>query len=355
MTNLLWRGLCSVHVPEHMQSHYNPVVRVQASYAIGYHGDKAIPAILKAIASGDARIRRAGLEGLSGYHSFFMEKSPFTYTHAGMEKVVPALVGVLRGPKSDMWEIEAALWAMSNADPRTIAKHLPMLVGLLRHDEWWVRSAACVAITDAGKVAEPAMGELLEYFGRTNHVSGRNDAATRLRKLIQESGVNLSPAVRRQAVAALGKDIVDLSDRERGYVRRGGGYYEASAGRLLSGFEPSELGLIADPINLLLARIGDPDREINRQEKYHDFAWVLIGDNWGNAGLIKTIQKADPATRARLMPGLKALLAGGLDKMFPPKAKKGHAAEMVEVKRQVSAMLAAHEKDRGPVRPYPVR
>ena len=336
--------------------HYNPVVRTQASCAIGYYGDKAIPEILKALNSSDARVRRAGLEGLSGYHTFFMDQSPFTYTYAGIEKVVPRILEILQDPKSDMWEIDGALWAMSNADPKTIAKNLPLLCKFLKSDEWWVHSAACVAISSAGKLAAPAMADLFEYFGRTSHVCARNDAVTRLRRLINDDKVAMTPAVRMQAVTVLGEDLVDLTDRERSYVRRGGGYYDATNTRVLSTFAPAELAPITGKINEFLARAGDPSVEVDKRTNYQDLAWALTGDKWGNAGLIMTIEKTDPATRAKLMPGLKALLAGGLAKMFGTKAKAKELADLIgKMKQDVAQMVGEYEKQHGPVRPYPVK
>jgi len=337
--------------------HYNPVARVQAAGAIGYHGDKAIPEILKALVSADARVRRAALEGLSGYHYFFMEKSPFTYTHAGIEKVVPRILEILADPKSDMWEIEGALWAISNAAPETIAKHLPQLTKFLTHEEWWVRSAAFVAISDAGKLAAPAMGDLFDAFGKSSHVSARNDYGKRLDRLINEDKVPMTTAVRSQAVRTLGKDLVDLTDRESSYVKRGTGHHEIGNVRLLLSFARGDLGLITDNINQELARLGNPNMAIIDRTNYQNLGWLLIGDQWGNPGLVNVIATMDAPTRAKLMPGLKALLAGGLDKMFNPKRKKGQdlASAVEKMKQTVSQMIAEHEKQHGPVKAYPVK
>jgi len=337
--------------------HYNPVVRVQAAGAIGYHGDKAIGEILKALSSADARVRRAGLEGLSGHHSFFMAKAPFTYTAAGIAKVVPQIVKILQNPRSDMWEIEGALWAMSTADKKTIAGHLPLLTGFLKHDEWWVRSAAFVAVSEARELAAPAMAELIDCFGKSSHVSARNDYGKRLRRLILDDNVAMSSAVRKEAVIMLGEDLVDLTDRERSYVRRGTGYYQIGNIRLMLLFEPGELGVITDNINLELARIGDPSLEVVRRTNYQNLGWLLVGDKWGNPGLVNVIEKMPPAARAKLMPGLKALLAGGLDKMFDPKRKKGKdlVPTIEKMKQKVGTMIAEHESTHGKVKPYPVR
>lgn len=336
--------------------HYNPAVRIQAAGAIGYYGDKAIPEILKALHSTDARVRRAGLEALSGYHSFFMEKAPFTYTFAGVAKVVPRTLEILQDPKSDMWEIEGALWTMSTADPRTIASHLPLLKKFLDHDEWWVRSAAFVAISDAGKLAAPAMGDLFDAFAKASHVCARNDYGKRLTRLINEDKVAMTPAVREQAIRTLGEDLIDLTDRERSYVRRGTGYYEIGNIRLLLSFGRGELGLITDNINQELARLGNPNIEIIKRTNYQNLGWLLVGDKWGNPGLVNVIEKMDPAAQAKLMPGLKALLAGGLDKMFNAKSKGKDLVPAIEkMKDKVAKMIAEYESKHGKVRPYPVK
>jgi len=344
------------YIAKHFR-HYNPVARTQAAGAIGYHGDKAIPAILKALDSTDARVRRAGLESLSGYHYFFMEKAPFTYTHAGIEKTVPRILKILADPKSDMWEIEGALWAISNAAPKTIAKHLPLLRKFLTHEEWWVRSAAFVAISDAGKLAAPAIGDLFDAFGKSSHVSARNDYSKRLDRLINKDKIPLPSTVRIRAVRTLGRDLVDLTDREPSYVRRGTGYHEIGNIRLLLSFARDDLRLITDDINLELARLGNPNIAIIKRTNYQNLGWLLVGDKWGNPGLVNVIAKMDPPARAKLMPGLKALLAGGLDKMFNPKRKKGKdiVPSIVKMKRKVAEMIAEHEKKYGRIKAYPVK
>jgi hypothetical protein len=335
--------------------HYNPVARTQAAYAIGYHGDQAITEISKALSSNDPRVRRAGLDALSGYHSFFMQTSPFTYTTAGIDRVVPQIVKILQNPKSDMWEIEGALWAISKADQKTIAKHLDLLVKFLKHNEWWVRSAAFVAVSEARRLAEPVMPELFDCFAGSSHVSGGNDYVKRLQRLINEDRVTLSPAVRKQAVRILGEDLIDLTDRERSYLRRGTGYYDVRNIRVLLMFEPDELGNIADCVNLEMARIGNSQVEIVKRTNYQNLAWVLIGDKWGNPGLIPTIENMTPANRAKMMPGLKALLAGGLDIMFTPKRKgKAQVPAIGEMKKKVQKMLDDYEQEHGKVRPRPV-
>ncbi len=341
--------------------HYNPTVRTQAAAAIGYHGDAAIPEISKALNSDDPRVRRAALDGLTGYQSFFMEHSPFTYTAAGVAKVVPQIVGILKNPNSDMWEIEGALWAISAADKKAVAPLLPMLTRYLSHEEWWVQSAAFVAVSAAEDKAGPAMGDLVVTFASHSHVASRNDFIKRLNKLITKHKVPMTPTVRKRAVQLLGEDLVDLTDRERSYVKKGTGYYDISNIRVLLLFEPQELAMISDYINQELARIGDPNVRIERRTNYQNLAKLLLGDKGAKGhippqpGLMSSIESMTPADRAKLMPGLKALLAGGLKKRFTSKRKgKEWVPQLEELRTKVQQMITEHERKHGRVRPYPV-
>jgi len=340
--------------------HYNPLARNQAASAIGYHGDAAIPHIIKALKSNDPRVRRAGLQGMSGYLTFFMEKSRFTYSAAGVEKVVPHIKRILKDPRSDMWEIDGALWAMSTADKKTIAANLDMLRPFLKHEEWWVQSAAFVAIAEADDLAGPAMGDLVEAFASHRHVASRNDFLKRLNRLMVKHKVSMTPAVRKRAVQLLGEDLIDLTDRERSYVMKGTGYYDISNIRVLLLFEPGELAKISDYINQELAKIGNPNVVLEKRTNYQNLAKLLIGDKGAKGlippqpGLISSILKMTPADRAKVMPGLKALLAGGLDKMFTPRRRGKELLPAIEnMKRTVLKMLAEHERKHGRVKPFP--
>jgi len=342
--------------------HYNPLARNQAASAIGYHGDAGIPQIIKALSSNDPRVRRAGLQGMSGYLTFFMEKSPFTYSVKGVKRVVPHIKRILKDPRSDMWEIEGALWAMSTADKKTIVANLDMLRPFLKHEEWWVQSAAFVAMAEADDLAGPVMGDLVEAFASQSHVASRNDFLKHLNRLMVKHKVSMTPAVRKRAVQLLGEDLVDLTDRERSYVLKGTGYYDISNIRVLLLFEPSDLAMISDYLNQELAKIGNPNVVIERRTNYQNLARLLIGDNGAKGrippqpGLISCILRMTPADRAKVMPGLKALLAGGLDKMFTPRRRgKELLPDIEKMKQQVLKMLDEYERKHGHVKPHPVR
>ncbi len=70
---------------------------------------------------------------------------------------------------------------------------------------------------------------------------------------------------------------------------------------------------------------------------------------------MSSIESMTPADRARLMPGLKALLAGGLKKRFTRKRKgKEWVPRLEELRARVQQMITEHERKYGRVRPYPV-
>jgi len=157
-------------------------------------------------------------------------------------------------------------------------------------------------------------------------------------------------------------DLVDLTDRGRTYVMKDTGYFPISNIRVLLLFEPEELAAIADYINRQLAVIGDPNARIEQRTNYQNLAKLLLSDRGAKGkippqpGLMSAIDRMSPAGRAKLMPGLKALLAGGLDKRFNRKRKgKEFVPQIDRLKEKIEQMISEHERRHGPVRACPVR
>ena len=336
--------------------HWNPLVRCQAACAIGYHGDKAMPAIAQAIRSSDARVRQAGLRGLSGYMTFFMERSPFTYSAKGFEKVVPLVVEVLKNPRSDISEIDAALNAMAAAPKECIVQHLDLIASFLKHDEWWLRSSAFMAVCETGAAAAPVVPDLIGCFVREEHGWPRELYRRLLTKLLGEDRPELTDTVRGQMVKLLGDDIVGGNfSRDHAYTMRGSFFYEQRNSHVLLSLKPDNLVLVADQLNQMLANFGDP--ELAEGKKGANALVILNGEEADAPGLLDMIARMKDDHRARFMPGLKALLAGGLDVMCDGKTKQSRAdpAVLKKVKDDAKALLDAYEKDHPKVRPYPAK
>ncbi len=336
--------------------HWNPLVRCQAACAIGYHGDKALPAITEAIRSGDARVRQAGLRGLSGYQTFFMERSPFSYSAKGFERVLPLVVEVLKNPRSDVSEIDAALFAMGAAPKKCIVQHLDLIASYLKHDEWWLRSSAFMAVCETGAAAAPVVPELIGCFVREEHGWPRELYRRLLTKLLREDRPELADTVRGQLVKLLGDDIVGGHfPRDHAYTMRGSFFYEQRNSHVLLSLGPDNLVLVADQLNQMLANFGDP--ELAEGKKGSNALVILNGENPDTPGLLDLIARMKDDHRARFMPGLKALLAGGLDVMCDNKTKqtKVDPAVLKEAKDKAKALLDAYEKNHRAVRPLPAK
>jgi hypothetical protein len=336
--------------------HWNPLVRCQAACAIGYHGDQALPAIAEAIRSSDARVRQAGLRGLSGYQTFFMERSPFTYSAEGFARMVPLVVGVLRNPRSDISEIDAALYAMGAAPKKCIVEHLGLIASFLKHDEWWLRSSAFMAVCETGADAAPVVPDLIGCFVREEHGWPRELYRRLLTKLLNEDQPKLASTARDQVVKLLGDDIVGGNfPRDHAYTMRGSFFYEERNSQVLLSLEPESLVLVADQLNQLLANFGDP--RLAAGKKGANALVILNGEKDDTPGLLDRIAGMTDDHRAKFMPGLKALLVGGLDVMCDGKSKqtKADPALLKKAKDKAKAMVDAYEKDHPAVRPYPAK
>jgi hypothetical protein len=336
--------------------HWNPLVRCQAACAIGYHGDKALPAIERAIRSGDARVRQAGLRGLSGYMTFFMQRSPFTYSAEGFGKVVPLVVEVLKNPRSDISELDAALFAMGAAPKKCIVGHLGLIASFLKHDEWWLRASAFMAVCETGADAAPVVPDLIGCFVREEHGWPRELYRRLLTKLLREDRPELTATVRGQVAELLGDDIVGGNfPRDHAYTMRGSLFYEQRNWEVLSSLGPENLPLVAGQLNQMLANFGDP--EMAEGKKGANALVILNGEEADTPGLLDMIAKMTDDRRAMFMPGLKALLVGGLDVMCDNKTKQSKAepALLKEVKDKARAMVDAYERDHAAVKPYPAK
>jgi hypothetical protein len=336
--------------------HWNPLVRCQAACAIGYHGDAALPAIEQAIRSQDARVRQAGLRGLSGYMTFFMQLSPFTYSEDGFRRIMPLVIGVLGNPRSDVSELDAALFALAAAPKQCVVEHLDAIRPFLRRDEWWLRSSAFMAACKAGADAAPLVPDLIECFVREQHGWPREFYQRQLKTLLDEEQPKLSEDTRGRLVRLLGDDFVGGNfPRDHAYTMRGNFFYERRNIRVLLSLQPEELALAAGQINQALANMGDP--EMARGKEGKTSLSILEGNQEDGPGLLNAIDKMSDTGRGRLMPGIKALLAGGLDVMCAGKTKhtKADPRLLQQVKDHARALLDAYETRHGKVRPWPAK
>jgi hypothetical protein len=266
------------------------------------------------------------------------------------------VVQVLKNPRSDISELDAALFAMGAAPKKCIIEHHDLIASFLKHDEWWLRASAFMAVCETGAAAAPVVPDLIECFVREEHGWPRELYNRLLTRLLREDRPKLTDKVRGQVVELLGNDIVGgRFPRDHAYSMRGSFFYEHRSCEVLLALEPDNLALVADQLNQALANFGDP--KLAEGKKGSNVLAMLSGEDSDAPGLLDRFAKMTDEHRAKVMPGLKALLAGGLDVMCNNKTKetKADPALLKEVKDKAKAMVEAYEKDHPAVQPYPAK
>jgi hypothetical protein len=239
--------------------------------------------------------------------------------------------------------------------PREIVKHYDVIAPYLKHDEWWLRTGAFLAICKTGAEAAPLVPNLIDCFVREQHGWTREFYHRQLKTLLREDQPPLSDEVRKQVLVLLGDDFAGgRFPRDHAYTMRGNWFYEHRSSHILTSFAPDQLVLVADQVNQVLANMGDP--ELVKDKETGAAFWILNGDKWGGEGLLNIIAQVNEQDRAAFMPGLKALLAGGLDVLVGSgKKAKNNAEPLQQAKDKARALLEPYERKHGKVQPYPAR
>jgi hypothetical protein len=97
----------------------------------------------------DPRLRRAALDGINDYHSWFLEPAvgrqalkAGEYTPAMNE----AITKILSDPKEAWYVVDGALQALHHAPVELIRKNIPNILPWATHEDWWLRESAFMAL-----------------------------------------------------------------------------------------------------------------------------------------------------------------------------------------------------------------
>ena len=97
----------------------------------------------------DPRLRRAALDGINDYHSWFLEPSvgrqalkAGDFTPAMNE----AITKILSHPKEAWYVVDGALQALHHAPVELIRKNIPSILPWATHEDWWLRESAFMAL-----------------------------------------------------------------------------------------------------------------------------------------------------------------------------------------------------------------
>lgn len=97
----------------------------------------------------DPRLRRAALDGINDYHSWFLQPAvgrhalkAGEYTPAMNE----AITGILGDPKEAWYVVDGALQALHHAPVELIKNNISNILPWATHDDWWLRESAFMAL-----------------------------------------------------------------------------------------------------------------------------------------------------------------------------------------------------------------
>jgi hypothetical protein len=131
-------------------------------------GDVRTKLAMELFHSADARVRRAILTAIRA--RFEGEELMTFLGQKGFDEVI----GMVRDPAGSWWVKEAALGVVSRAPADAVAPHVDLITGFLKHEEWWLQSAALNALAPVAtdercyRKVIPAMAEMVRTCQRWN-------------------------------------------------------------------------------------------------------------------------------------------------------------------------------------------
>ncbi len=274
--------------------HYNPVIRVWAALLLAERGDKAsVDALAAAAVHSDARVRHAGLAGAGVYNSFGRAFRPGKISRETITaRFGDVIAKVLNDPHAAWWEADGALWALRNTTPATIRKHLPAIRRFARHEDWWLREAALMALGGLGEyIADDELVLMAEMYATETNVFFRGTYYMVLKHLFGSLKTTMDPAARATLVATFGKTLHTMTIGE-GYGENA--RHEAAhrtmmiLDRGLGGTkfeEPrDDFRVIRDDIVKYLQ---------TWKPSYQHSGWLITGNGW-QRGFIKIAEQLGP-------------------------------------------------------------
>jgi len=316
-----------------MMHHYQPSVRQRFAVAMGDLGKDAIPYILKAVQSKDARLREAGFNAIHGMTKwwFYTRSKANGITQQDVtETFLPHILKTIQTKDAPMWEKTSALWALSKADLPTIKENLALIRSHLTHDEWLVRVAAWQALTPLEK--DPAtlktiLPELLDCYAKESITHPNRSMMGYLKKM-------------HTTIPELSKEII------------AGMTGVSSATPIRSGYEaPVDVNKIFEPLRYInlnkypenaIPMITAAQRLIKNTDGLQAI-WLFTGDRWGNAGLINCANQLGEKAKP-IIAGFKAMRPDIEAKLTGRDKKK-----MEEVLAKVDKTIADYEAKYGKV------
>ncbi|MFZ9937292.1 MAG: DUF6288 domain-containing protein [Luteolibacter sp.] len=316
-----------------MMHHYQPSVRQSFAVAMGDSGKDAIPYILKAVQSKDARLREAGfnaIHGMTGWWFYRQSKANGITEQDVTGTFLPYILKTIQTKDAPMWEKTSALWALSKADLPTIKDSLALIKSHLTHDEWLVRVAAWQALSPLDKdpaTLKTVLPDLLECYAQeriTHPTRSMRGYLSRMHTTIPELSTEILAGMTGVA------NSTPISSGYKAPIDEGV-IFEAF--RFIDAKKRPENALLMVPAAQRLMKNMDGLQAI----------WLFTGDRWGNAGLLNCANQLGEKAKP-IIAGFKAMRPD-----IEAKVTGRHKAQMEDVLKKVDSCIADYEAKYGRV------
>jgi len=317
-----------------LMRHYSPVVRSWAAHGLGYQGEPAVPEILKALKSSDARVRVAGMEAAAGTLFWGTGCTEVKITPEMIkEHFLPYIIEPLRDPSATMWEKRHALMTLARADKETIAAHTSLIEPYFSNNEWYLRVAAFTAIQpliEETELIRPLLRNMLASYDADTNLPSRRWGATSIFKTILANNADL----RAEVIAGMAKSVNAMKIRE-------GHKQPIDTNNIFETLRYIDMKNHPQHVIPLLPAI----QRVFPKLKGLPGIWVFTGARWGNVGLVKAAAALDKDA-GPVIASMKVMLPE-LEK----RAQSGDrdAKTYQETLETVTEAIESHEKKHGVV------
>ncbi len=164
--------------------------------------------ILQLLKDKEPRVRQAGVAAIC-YDTFGTSSIP---AERLTPEMVDCLAKMIADPNEAWWTVQNAMMALSIAKPEQIAPHVDLLLGWLKHEEWWMQRAAMTALIPIAREPQyaakilPAVSELTAK----NTVGGAISPMMKLVEALKQAKPEVQQLARDSFVQAYEKFPVKL-------------------------------------------------------------------------------------------------------------------------------------------------
>ncbi|MFO7820447.1 MAG: DUF6288 domain-containing protein [Lentisphaeria bacterium] len=217
--------------------HHRYMFRSQAAKALVKAGK--VDFIERLLNHDDPRMRRAALDGILDWRYWFgIGKNPLQ-TDQYTPGMIKAITKMIADPDEAWYVVEGALLAMHNMPPKVIHKHNDRIMAWTKHEDWWLRHGAFMALQGLANVDErylQALPTLIKMMIDEYRTMPRQKMMGALKGTLKKKGI-ASPAG--EMILTGFKRAAAESEIKSGLRSREGSYNVIQSVKRAIAFDPS--------------------------------------------------------------------------------------------------------------------